>query len=217
MTPHPLARLSAAVLAVLSVLPVSASAHPHVWVNAETAILTGPDQEITGFRHKWTFDEFYSQFAVNGLDANGDGIYSEEELQPLAQTNVEALKEFEYFTFAFLGLQKLAIKEPPPGHRLEYKSKLLTLYFTVPLEKPVPREKFKDFNFAVYDPGMYVSLTLDKAAPVEIVSAKTLPCRAQIGARPSAKDANAAQLGENIDPASNLGLQFAERITLDCK
>ena len=29
--------------------------------------------------------------------------------------------------------------------------------------------------------------------------------------------ADAAQLGENIDPASNLGLQFAERVTIDCK
>ena len=36
----------------------------------------------------------YSEFAVNGLDTNGDGIYSEQELQPLAQTNIEALKEF---------------------------------------------------------------------------------------------------------------------------
>jgi ABC-type uncharacterized transport system substrate-binding protein len=87
----------------------------------------------------------------------------------------------------------------------------------MPLATPVPREKFKDFSLAVYDPGMYIALTLDKKAPVKIVSAKPLPCTAHIGSRPSGKDPNAAQLGENIDPASNLGLQFAERITIDCK
>ena len=39
-------------------------------------------------------------------------IYSEEELKPLAKTNVEALKEFEYFTFPFIGDEKVALKEP---------------------------------------------------------------------------------------------------------
>src|SRR5579864_2884380 len=73
------------------------AAHPHVWVTVETEIEFGPKKEITGFKHKWTFDEFYSEFAVQGLDTNGDGKYSEEELKPLAKTNVEALKEFEYF------------------------------------------------------------------------------------------------------------------------
>jgi ABC-type uncharacterized transport system substrate-binding protein len=195
----------------------SASAHPHVWVDVETQLLTGPNQEITGFRHKWTFDEMYSEFAVTGLDTNGDGVYSEAELKPLAQTNVEALKEFEYFTFAFLGKEKLALNDPAPDYRLEYKNKLLTLYFTLPLAKPVPRNKITEFNFAIYDPGMYVAMTLDKKAPVKIASAKPLPCRAHIGSRPSAQDSSSAQLGENIDPASNLGLQFAERVTIECK
>ena len=217
MNLHTLVKSGAILLALLLMPAGIASAHPHVWVNVETQILTGPGQEITGFRHKWTFDEMYSEFAVNGLDANGDGTYSAEELQPLAQTNVEALKDFEYFTFAFQGKDKLPLDEPAPDYRLEYKNKLLTLYFTLPLAAPVPREKFKDFSFVVYDPSMYISLTLDKQAPVKIVSAKPLPCSAKIGSRPSAVDANAAQLGENIDPASNLGLQFAERVTIHCK
>ncbi len=214
---HSLLKAGAVLLAALFLSAGVASSHPHVWVNVETEILTGPNQEVTGFRHKWTFDEMYSEFAVNGLDTNGDGIYSQEELQPLAQTNVDALKEFEYFTFAFLGKEKLPLKEPAPGYRLEYKNKLLTLYFDLPLAAPVPPGKIRDFSFAVYDPGMYVSMTLDKKAPVKIASSKALACRTKIGSRASGKDADAAQLGENIDPASNLGLQFAERVTIDCK
>ena len=115
----------------------SVPAHPHVWVTMETEVDLGPNKEITGFKHKWTFDELYTNFAIEGLDTNGDGVYSEEELKPLAQTNVEALKEFDYFTFAFLGATKVPLKEPV-NYRLEYKDKLLTLYFELPLEKPVP-------------------------------------------------------------------------------
>jgi ABC-type uncharacterized transport system substrate-binding protein len=214
---HPLAKIAAAILAVLPALAGIARAHPHVWIDATAGILTGPTQEITGFRHKWTFDEMYSAFAVGGLDANSDGAYSEEELHPLGQTNIEALKNFEYFTFAFLGKDKLPLKEPTPDYRLEYKNKLLTLHFTVPLASPVPRAKFKDFNLAVYDPGMYIALTLDRNAPVKIVSAKPLPCTAHVGGRPSNVDLKTAQLGENIDPASNFGMRFAGRITIDCK
>ena len=200
----------------------TAFAHPHVWVTMETEVLFGPDRTITGFRHTWTFDEGYTSFAIEGLDANGDGLYSEEELKPLADTNIEALKEFEYFTFAFLGETKLPTKTPV-DYRLDYKNKLLTLTFTLPLETPAPYEKIKDFSFAVYDPGMYVSLTFSGKEPVKIASAKPFACAAHVGdrdatkAKAKVKETMLSQLGENIDPASNLGYQYAERVTIQCK
>jgi hypothetical protein len=58
-----------------------------------------PNHQITGIRQAWTFDEFYTAMAVEGLDTNKDGVYSKEELAPLAKVNVESLKEFDYFTF----------------------------------------------------------------------------------------------------------------------
>ena len=208
---------------LFTVLPAGiAFAHPHVWVTMETEVVLSPDKEITGFRHTWTFDEGYTNFAIDGLDTNGDGIYSEEELKPLAETNIEALKEFEYFTFAFMGETKLPTKAPV-DYRLNYKDKLLTLTFTLPLEKLVPYEKIKDFSFAVYDPGMYVSLTFTGKTPVRIASAKPVACAARVGdrdtakAKAKAKETTLAQLGENIDPASNLGYQYAERVTIQCK
>ncbi len=198
----------------------AALAHPHVWVTMETEVLLGPAKEIVGFRHTWTFDEGYTNFAINGLDANGDGVYSEEELKPLAATNIEALKEFEYFTFPFIGETKLPTKAPVDFH-LEHKNNLLTLIFTLPLEQPVAYEKIKDFSFAVYDPGMYVSLTFVGKEPVRIASAKPMACVATVGnrdaAKAKAKETTLAQLGENIDPASNIGSRYAERVTIRCK
>jgi ABC-type uncharacterized transport system substrate-binding protein len=187
----------------------SACAHPHVWVTMETEVEMGDSKEILGFRHKWTFDEMYTSFAVEGLDANGDGLYSEEELKPLAKTNVESLKEFEYFTFPFIGDKKVALKEPV-DYRMEYKDKLLLLYFTVPLVTPVPHEKIKDFSLAVYDPEMYVSLTFNEKTPVRIVSAKPVACTAH------ARDGS-SHLGDNLDLSGDIGLQTADRITIACK
>ena len=193
-------QLKLGLILLFAVLPPGiACAHPHVWVTMETEILLGP-----------------------GNDANGDGIYSEDELKPLGQTNIEALKEFEYFTFPFLGETKLPMKTPV-DYRLDYKDKLLTLTFTLPLEKPVSHDKIKDFSFAVYDPGMYVSLTFSGKEPVKIASAKPAACAAHVGdrdkakARAKVKETTLSQLGENIDPASNLGFQYAERVTIQCK
>ena len=59
-----------------------------------------PDGSITGVRHAWTFDDMFSTYAVQGLESKTKGAYSREELASLAQTNVELLKEFAYFTFA---------------------------------------------------------------------------------------------------------------------
>jgi ABC-type uncharacterized transport system substrate-binding protein len=189
-------------VAVFSIFSAgSACAHPHVWVTMETEVELGDSKEILGFRHKWTFDEMYTSFGVEGLDTNGDGIYSKEEFQPLAKTNVEALKEFEHFTFPFVGEEKVALKDPV-DYRMEYKDKLLTFYFTVPLAAPVPHEKIEDFSLAVFDPGMYVALTFNDKMPVKIVSAKPVGCTAHIEESSAVgKDSIPSKPGENTDPS----------------
>lgn len=102
----------------LASLPDVASAHPHVWVRVETTVLYS-NGTITGFRHKWTFDEFYTAMAIQGLDTNKDGIYSREELAELAQVNIDGLKEFAFFTHPRLGEQALAL-EMPKDYWLEH-------------------------------------------------------------------------------------------------
>ena len=198
-----------------------ALAHPHVWVTMRTEVLFNPAREITGFRHTWTFDEGYTSFAIDGLDTNNNGVYEQNELKPLAETNIEALKEFEYFTFAFMKETKLKTKMPV-DYRLDYKDKLLTLTFTLPLEEPVPYNKIKDFSFAVYDPGMYVAMDFVANDPVTVAPAERAACVASVGdryakAKTAPKELTLGQLGENIDPASNLGFQYAERVRIICK
>ena len=51
------------------------AAHPHVWATVRSEIVLDANHQITGIRHHWTFDEFYTAMAVEGLDANKDGVY----------------------------------------------------------------------------------------------------------------------------------------------
>ena len=92
-------------------LSESAHAHPHIWVSVETTMLFD-NGAVTGIRHRWTFDEFYSNMAIQGLDANNDGIFDRKELAELAKINVDGLQEMGFFTHVKLGAADLKFGAP---------------------------------------------------------------------------------------------------------
>ena len=75
----------------------------------------------------------FSTYALQGIETKTKGVYSREELAPLAQTNVESLKEFGFFTFAKADGKKEKFQEPV-DYFLEYKDAALTLHFTLAAE-----------------------------------------------------------------------------------
>lgn len=102
---------SAAAAAALMMLAASAaSAHPHVWITVESTVLY-EQGSIAGIRHKWTFDEFYTAMAIQGLDTNNDGNYDRNELAELAKVNIDGLREFAFFTHIKLADHALAIDD----------------------------------------------------------------------------------------------------------
>lgn len=109
LQPLSIASALLALFAIAAVGPVQA--HPHIWVHVRTTVLY-ENGAITGFRHAWIFDEYYSAMAIEGLDTNKDGKYSREELAELAKVNIDGLKEFGYFTAPQLGTQALAVSAP---------------------------------------------------------------------------------------------------------
>jgi ABC-type uncharacterized transport system substrate-binding protein len=190
-----------------------AAAHPHVWVTAASELLYGPNGTVTAIRHAWTFDDMFSTYALQGTESKKKGVYSREELAPLAQTNVESLKEYGFFTFAKVDSQKQPFLAPT-DYFLEYRDSALVLHFTLPFKTPV---KAKQLVVEIFDPSYFVDFTLQKKDPVHLVGAPA-SCTAAIQ-RPSDGTAGAQKLGEaNFlnGNNSNYGAMFANRITVDC-
>ena len=191
----------------------TAQAHPHVWITATSELIYAPDGSIIGVRHAWTFDDMFSTYALQGIETRTKGAYSREELAPLAQTNVESLKEFAYFTFAKADGKKEKFLEPV-DYYLDYDNTALTLHFTLPLTAPV---KPKQLVLEVYDPSFFIDFSLADKNPVKLVGA---PAACQLKfERPSDGSANAQQLGEQnflSGANANYGAMFANKITVDC-
>ena len=193
--------------------PQAAQAHPHVWITSTSELIYAPDGSITGVRHAWTFDDMFSTYALQGIESKTKGVYSHEELAPLAQTNVESLKEFGYFTFAKADGKKQKFIEPV-DYFLDYKDGLLILHFTLPLQTPV---KSKELALEVFDPTFFVDFKLADKDPVKLVGA---PAACQVSfQRPNDGAASAQKLGEQnfiSGDNSNFGAMFANKIMVAC-
>ena len=197
--------------------PAPVKAHPHVWVNVQTQVLYGSKGDVTGLRHTWTFDEFYSVFATQGMDTNRDGKYSDEELAPLAEENVNSLSEFEYFTFVRVN-GELVERLDPRDYSLDYADGILTLHMTIPLETPVDARKAK-VEFEVYDPTYFVAFSFDKANPLMLAASAPSGCAPQFVEQKVAS-VDAAALSEafysELGPDSDFGVQFAQTVEIAC-
>jgi ABC-type uncharacterized transport system substrate-binding protein len=203
-----------ALIAAIAAAITPASAHPHVWVTASSELVYAPDGSITGVRHAWTFDDMFSTYALQGLETKTKGAYTREELAPLAQTNVESLKEFAFFTFAKADGKKQRFVDPV-DYYLEYKDAALVLHFTLPFKAPF---KTKELALEIYDPTFFVDFGLAKNDPIRLVGAPA-SCKAAIQ-RPTDGASQAQKIGEDnfMDGGSNanFGAMFANKITVDC-
>jgi ABC-type uncharacterized transport system substrate-binding protein len=190
-----------------------AHAHPHVWITSTSELMYAPDGSITGVRHAWTFDDMFTSYVLQGIESKTKDVYTHEELAPLAQTNVESLKEFGFFTFAKADGKKQKFQEPV-DYFMEYRDGALTLHFTLPLKTPV---KSSELALEIFDPTFFVDFKLADQDPIRLVGAPA-GCKLSFQ-RPNDGAASAQTMGEDnflSGDNSNYGAMFANKITVTC-
>lgn len=214
------AALASAALLFLGLAATPALAHPHVFVDARLEVQFDPDGRITALRHVWRFDDAFSAFATQGLDADGNGLFSRAELEPLAKVNVESLQDFDYFTIPRAGKQRLGLKLPSDYH-LEFDDGFLTLFYTLALKQPV-KPAGDGVTIDVYDPSYFVDFDLVKQEPALLIGAPA-GCTLDVKRKSDPDPASAALLSQI--PASERDVPadlkavtttLANRVTVRC-
>ncbi len=146
-------------------VPNLAQAHPHVWVEMRSSVIFNAAGLIQGVNVEWSFDDVYAAEALTGMDANGDGEYSQDELKPLTAENMASLKDYDYFVFMRAG-GKLLATAPPTNAGQTYNGKKLQLHFEVPLQTPLDPRK-EEFMVKVYDPEFFIAFDYAKEQPID--------------------------------------------------
>ncbi len=204
-----------------------ALAHPHVWVSVQ-AELVMDGKQVTAVNYHWTFDEAFSAFATQGLDENKDGKLTREELQPLAQVNVESLSEYDYFSDLYRTGSKEsdeAVFSDPTDYWLSKEGDRLILHFTLPVVAKL--DASAEVTLDVYDPSFFVdfSFAKEKAATVIVKQGgEAAPCKVAMKAAEALDDetmgllaqipANQREIPEDLMKMTST---MANQVLLTCK
>jgi ABC-type uncharacterized transport system substrate-binding protein len=213
---HPMkSRIAAFLAATLGTLALTAPAlaHPHVWITMKSELVYAPDGTVTGIRHAWAFDDMFSTFALQGLESKQKGVFTRDELKPLAEVNVTSLKEYGYFTYAKANGKKSDLTDPV-DYWLDYKDQILTLNFTLPFKAPV---KARDLDLEVYDPSYFIDFALAEKDPVTLAGAPA-GCKLALAKAGEVTVEQGKKFSEAdfTALANNYGAQYANKISVKC-
>jgi ABC-type uncharacterized transport system substrate-binding protein len=213
-------RTAAFLVSLFATMP-AALAHPHVWVEMQSTIVFTDAGLIKGVDVEWTFDDAYAEMALDGLDVDKDGVYSQDELAPLTQENIDSLKDYEYFTVMRSNGEQLKIGAVTNAGQI-YSSNKLTLHFQVPLATPLdPRTA--NFSLKVYDPEFFIDFEYPKDDGADVSG--NMPKQCALNLKPIPTDAELEQTRTMLatkdknwkpDTAEDFGAAFAQAVTIDC-
>jgi ABC-type uncharacterized transport system substrate-binding protein len=215
-------KLAAAMLAMGVGASAPAQAHPHVWIEMRSDVVFNEQGMIQGLNVIWTFDDNYTQMALDGLDTNGDGVYSQSEIEPLTKENINSLKDYGFFTVMRFNGEKQEIGEVTEFGQIWSNDKL-QLHFQVPMKAPVDPTK-GEFVAKVYDPDFFIAIDYVKDDPVTVIG--NMPKSCQLVVKPVPTDAEIESTrsmlstkGPDWKPENNedFGALFAQPVTIACK
>lgn len=191
-------------------------AHPHGWIDLRSVMIFDDEGRVEAIRVHWLFDEYYTVFATEDMDADGDGNPDQDQIEALAENNITNLKDYDYFVY-----MKADGEQPAYGEVTHYETYMvgiqLAMVFTVPLAEPVD-PKAVDFEYAVYDPTYWIEVLHVPGNPILIEGGAPEDCGYDLVLpNPDFETVSLAQALDRDETAgATLGQHFAERVVLTC-
>jgi ABC-type uncharacterized transport system substrate-binding protein len=197
-----------------------ALAHPHIWIDTKIEVILNDQNEATGLRVSWTYDDLYSLYIIGdmGLDPDWDGALTPEEVTRLSGFDMAWDADFAGDTFALLGDAALPLSRPAEWTAGYAGGKITSTHLRM-FETPVPVGA-EPLVVQVYDPGYYVAYSI----PEGPVLTGGLGCSAQVfvpdlAAADEALKAALSEYTPDIDLEAEfpaIGANYAEEVRVTC-
>ncbi len=189
-----------------------ATAHPHLFVEARAEVVLAEDKALEAIRVEWVFDEAYSLYAKDGLgiDADGDGLLTDEDRETLRSAHIDEMEEFSWFTY-LRDAGNFVPLAPPSVSEADMIGDRLVVRFTI---APKETTSFANGTLKLSDPTFYVAISLP---PENLTYAGPAECRLEY-APPENTVAFNSVIGMNLGEgqARAFGVTFASDISLAC-
>lgn len=202
--------------ATIALQPIAAQAHPHEFVTMEVNAKFDFNGKVSGLTYDWTFDEFFTAYAVDGQDVNKNGVAEPNELAALLDEILGNIQVINYFTVfdKEKTVPKLDKAQPMESVMVDRQ---LRLKFFVPFQEPVALDK-APLRFSIYDDEFYIAMNFEPKANDRIVPASVGNCSAKVDLADPDEDtmAFASSLDRNQSSGGGLGAAFAEWVTIQC-
>lgn len=155
-------------------LPVTAMAHPHVFIDCGVDLLFSGDR-IDGVRLTWTFDDLFSGFILQEFDRDRNRSLSPAEVHQIEAKHLAEFRRVKFFTVVTLN-----DKDVTPGPARDFTATaakgLVTYQFTLPLSAPLASTAA--IEVVVDDPAYYIAYMATGARPQsQTVGAFVVECR----------------------------------------
>jgi len=144
-------------LLIFFILPCSAAAHPHLFV--ENSVKVRFDAAgMTGIAVEWTFDEMFSSTMIETYDSNKDGNFSSAETEALRRKAFSNLKGYHYFTFIMIADKPFNVQYIRDFEARIKDHKIIYAFFVPCHVKATVRER--KVTIAIYDETYYTDILL---------------------------------------------------------
>jgi ABC-type uncharacterized transport system substrate-binding protein len=186
-------------------------AHPHHWIDVFAEWQFDPGGLISGVKLRWLFDDYYSVLLVDEAAATGD------ELQAVLNKILSNTAKHHYFiSVEHEGGE--AKFDAPQQARIGVQDHRIEIEFLLPMSERL-NSRHGDIVYRVAEPTYYFEMLHAEEGPAIVLKDAPSGCRYHIEApQPDAAlVAYAAALGINESGGDELGIQFAETVTIRCE